>query len=297
MWSRTPAHAQRAARELRKLRARGASSVSLSTSALEAARGAQCVLSCVSDRAIEGLSKELARAWSASSIGEVRQREAPVALHTSGYHSTAVLDALARAGWPTGTLHPLVPLPNAHARLVDRGSLLRGAWFATTAAGRRRAETARMQRRIIAALEGRELELRSGTSAKQRYHLAAALLSNGAVALFDMALDEMRPAAKKREQAIPALARLLELTARNLAGQGAPGALTGPVVRGDGEVVAGHLARLDRARARTKPGRSPSARPETIVYRLLSERLVDLAQRRGTLSAAQARRMRDLLRR
>jgi predicted short-subunit dehydrogenase-like oxidoreductase (DUF2520 family) len=70
------------------------------------------------------------------------------------------------------------------------------------------------------------------------YHAAAAIASNFLVALEGVAEDLARTAGISREQ----LAPLVLATARQWAQSGARRALTGPIVRGDEEVVARHRA-------------------------------------------------------
>ena len=83
------------------------------------------------------------------------------------------------------------------------------------------------------------------------------------------------------ERALGALVPLLRGVVENLAMKGLPGALTGPASRGDAEVVARQLGAL----------RGDAAE----VYRMLSRRLVDLAER-GGLGAEKAAKVRRALR-
>ena len=205
------------------------------------------ILFCVRDDAIESVARDLALAWPRAA-GRAARR-GPVALHTSGYHGLLPLRALARAGLATGSIHPLVPLKGRRS-----AADLRGAWFATSARGR----AAAMARRLISGLEGRELRLPPGESHKRSWHLACALVANGAVSLFDLALEHSGP------RAATALAAMLETVAKRLA-DGPRAALSGPAARGEEEVVAGHLALL-RGR-----------REDAELYRLLSRRLLALA--------------------
>lgn len=219
-----------------------------------ASDGAELVLFCVRDDAIEAVARELARV----------ARTPAVALHVSGYHGLAPLRPLARAGFATGSMHPLVPLKGRRS-----APDLEGAWFATAARGR----AAAMARRVIAGLGGRELRLPPGDSRKHAWHLACALVANGAVSLFDLALEHAGPGASQ------ALAAMLETVARRLAG-GPRAALTGPAARGEEEVVAGHLALLRR-------------RPrDAELYRLLSLRLLALSDLPPRRRRAIARRLR-----
>src|SRR5258706_11045325 len=76
------------------------------------------VILCVPDDALAGVARALARS------GPGRGRSV---LHASGLAGLRPLAPLARVGWKTGWMHPLLPLPRvgkAHGRFE-------GAWFAT----------------------------------------------------------------------------------------------------------------------------------------------------------------------
>ncbi len=221
------------------------------------ALGADLVLVCVRDDAIEDVARRLSREVA-------RGRKAPVALHLSGYHGDGPLRALRAKGWPVGSIHPLVPL-TGRASAAD----LEGAWFATSARGRAAAHASR----LVRILGGKELRLRPGDARKHAWHLACALVANGAVALFDAALERADP------KAAPALASMLGIVARKME-KGPRAALTGPVARGESEVVAGHLALLRRA-------------PEdAALYRQLSKRLLGLSELGVREKRAMARALR-----
>jgi predicted short-subunit dehydrogenase-like oxidoreductase (DUF2520 family) len=229
-----------------------------SRSSLESAtRSADLVLVCVRDDAIESVAERLARSVSRSTEGRV-------ALHLSGYHGTRPLRALASKGWSVGSIHPLVPL-TGRASAAD----LEGAWFATSASGR----AATLASQLVRGLAGHELRLRPGDRRKHDWHLACALVANGAVALFDAALERSGPGAA------PALASMLGIVARRME-NGARAALTGPVARGEVDVVAGHLALLRRGK------------DDARLYRLLSRRLLALAELEPSRRRAMARLLR-----
>ncbi len=214
-----------------------------SRSLAAATADAELVLFCVRDDAIELVAERLA------AERPTARSPAPVALHVSGYHGWRPLRALARIGWSTGSIHPLVPLTGSSS-----AADLEGAWFATNTHGR----AAILARAVIAGLRGRELRLRGGERGKHAWHLACALVANGSVALFDAALTHAGPAAA------PALAAMLQTVARRLE-RGPRAALSGPAARGEREVVAGHLALLRHGT------------DEAQLYKLLSRRLLALS--------------------
>jgi predicted short-subunit dehydrogenase-like oxidoreductase (DUF2520 family) len=215
--------------------------------------GVDGVLLCVVDDALAACAGDLAAAAPATEAP-------PPILHTSGWHGTEPLAALAERGHALGRLHPLLALPPGD---VERP--LRGGWFATGGD----APACALARRLVAALGAHELPLAAGPDAAHRYHAGASLLAGGAVALFDLALEVLGPAVASDAAARGGLAALLHSVARNVESLGAEQALTGAVARGSADLVRGHLAALDDEAA--------------AVYRRLARRMLALAARRGTL--------------
>ncbi len=216
-------------------------------------------LLCVRDDELGECAAELARAGP--------PREGAVLLHTSGFHGVSVLEPAARTGWSTGGLHPLASVPRA----AGDADPFTGTAFAV--AGEPRALA--LARRVAEAVGGSSFELAGDAGARARYHAAAALLSNGLVALFDAA-DELFAGATtgSAEDRRRALAELLRSTARDLGLAPPEELLTGPIARGDRRVVAGHLSAL-------------RGRPATLeLYRVLSARMVALARRAGRVEPA-----------
>jgi predicted short-subunit dehydrogenase-like oxidoreductase (DUF2520 family) len=114
------------------------------------------------------------------------------------------------------------------------------------------------------------------------YHAASAIAANLCMALADLAVETWTASGAPRRRALDALVPLMRGAVENLADRGLPAALTGPASRGDAGVVARQLRAL----------RGESAE----VYRLLSLRLVTLAER-GGLDAQKAATVRRALRR
>lgn len=237
----------------------------------EAAAEAELVFLCVSDDALAEVARALARSLPRSSVRGGRDA-GKVALHASGFHGEQPLAPLARAGWSTGSLHPLLPLPH-----VRRGAeRLSGAWFASSGDAR----ALRAAHELVRAFQGHELALRRG--AKPEYHLAATLVSNGALALFELARRRFARVARRPREAQLAYAALLGATASNLAGALPRAALTGPVARGDLACVRGHLALLH-------------TREERETYRALGRVLLALSNPRRRSSPERARALHELL--
>lgn len=202
------------------------------------------------------------------------QGDAPpgcAALHCSGALSAEPLAALHARGYSVGSLHPLQAL----AHPLRGADQLPGSSFAVSGEPR----AAAVARQIVAALGGEVLEV--PVARRARYHAAAALASNGLVALVASSVRLLEGVGLEHDQALRALVPLLRGSLENLEAMGLGAGLTGPIVRGDLETVRLHLATLD-ARERG-------------VYLALGSELVELAAERGDTSYP-AEAMRTLLR-
>jgi len=214
------------------------------------------LLLCVADR---GLVESVAALAAAGPAPHARA----VVLHTAGSRGAELLAPLARRGWSCGALHPLVPLPArdlaaARARLTGASYALEGE-----------ARALRVARELVRSLEGSVLRLQGGRRTRARYHAAAALASGGLVALWDLSLGELEAAGLERKQARRALHGLLAANLEHLERLEPERALTGPVARGDVELVGEHLGALSA--------------PAREAYRVLGRRMLALAKAGGAL--------------
>jgi predicted short-subunit dehydrogenase-like oxidoreductase (DUF2520 family) len=205
------------------------------------------IILAVPDAAIASVAEDLAQAGLPG---------APPVLHLSGALGSEALAPLARRGFPTGSLHPLVAFSDDRA-----GARLDGAWFAVEGAPAARG----LAERLVAALGGHLLPLAG--EGKIGYHAAAVAASNFLVALLGVAERWMIDAGVPPQPAREALATLAGGAVESYRRLGAVEALTGPVSRGDEETVRAHLARL-----------SPSDRR---LYSVLASTALTLARQRG----------------
>lgn len=211
------------------------------------------IIVAVPDAAIPAVAERLALSGGGGTL--------PPALHLSGAGGVELLEFWRVRGGSVGSLHPLVSLTGPAS--ADR---LRGAWFAIEGEGE--AET--LARDIVAALEGRVLQL--SPNQKPLYHAAAVMASNFVVALLGEAEGWMVRAGVPEEAARAALTELAAGAVDHVARLGPTQALTGPIVRGDADTVASHLAQL-----------SPRERH---LYSVLAESALELARERGLADAA-----------
>jgi len=158
----------------------------------------------------------------------------PILLHCAGaLPAEEAFAGLKRRPLGVGVVHPLRALAGA-----DSDAQLGGVVFAVEGDGPGREAALRLVERVGGVplvLEAAQLP---------RYHAAAALVSNHAVALVDAGVELLTSVGLERTQATNALAALLASTASNLTRVGLPEALTGPIARGDVAVVARHLIAL-----------------------------------------------------
>ena len=123
------------------------------------------------------------------------------------------------------------------------------------------------------------------TRAKMLYHAAAVVASNYLVTLMDLAFGLVEPAGIARSEALKAMAPLIHGTLANIEKVGIPEALTGPIARGDSQIVARHLEQIqDRA-----PGLLE-------LYKTLGRHTVPIALAKKSLSTQAALELEKLLR-
>lgn len=237
VWSRTHARASALAVE---------TGARVASSPADAACDAELVLLAVTDAQIAPLATALA--------AESHPCVEAVVAHLSGASGAALLDPLAQAGWRTAAFHPLQTFADEHS------PLLANTLFAIEADD----HDAAMLAQVAQRLGGQPLRL--ATVDRPLYHAAATITANYTVTLISQAVGLLAQCGLSSTQSLAALLPLLRGAVDNLSRVGLPDALTGPIVRGDSETVARHLAALIQ--------RAPELLP---TYRALGEATVDLA--------------------
>ena len=228
---------------------------------------ADVVIIAVRDQRIGEVAARLVR--------EARLRPAQVLLHTSGANASAQVLAGARPQVrAVGTLHPLVSFADQRTAIERLGTVAFG--IEGDAPARTVAE------RLVRALGAQPVFLEAQNM--PLYHVGAVIASNYIVALAALAQGLLVKAGVPRAQALPALIPLLSSVVQNLAQLGLPGALTGPVQRGDVSSVEQHLRILEQ--------RAPEALE---LYRLLGRDVLRLARQKSALEAAVVTRLEALL--
>lgn len=190
-----------------------------------AAQGAQLVLLCVPDGAIAEVAKALAVA---GAVGEGHR-----VVHVAGSLGLEPLRPVAMTGAGVAACHPAMTVPIG---ATDPELLVGVAWGVTAT----RSNLGWAQE-LVTDLGGDPNPIPE--DARVLYHAGLAIGSNAVGAAVATARHLLMAARVDRPERF--LAPLIERSAANVLDQGAQ-ALTGPVVRGDVDTVAAHLAAIGR---------------------------------------------------
>ncbi|MGZ3716520.1 MAG: Rossmann-like and DUF2520 domain-containing protein, partial [Ktedonobacterales bacterium] len=208
-------------------------------------------------------------------------------VHLSGAHSAAALAACVARGAHPAALHPLMTFPRypIDAPITPIMERVGGCTWALEAEDS--SLTGQLEA-IVAALDGRIVRLAAAD--RVPYHISGVLASNYVAALVGAGASLWQGFGVDRAEAVAALLPLLRATVESLADVGLPGALTGPVARGDAGTVAAHLAWLDAHAAE-----DPQIATLRDAYVALARLAIPIARQKGTLSEDAAVRLEALL--
>ena len=152
-------------------------------------------------------------------------------VHCAGALTLEVLQPAA-AGRPTGSFHPLVSVTGPDTPLAGH----------SVAIATRSRALAPLLGRLAQALGLRPL--RVPEDGRAAYHAGAAMVASGLVSLLDAAIAAWEAAGVPEREAMTALAALMRSALAGAELRGTVAALTGPVVRGDADVVLAHVRAL-----------------------------------------------------
>ena len=201
------------------------------------------------------------------------KNEKRIVAHCSGALGPEVFARAREQGLCTLALHPVQSF-SSHLQAIRS---LPGSFF--TADGS--TSGLRFGRQLVRQLHGGWVRVRGADRAM--YHAMCVFASNFLNALFGGAEEIGRELGISRRRAGLMLVPLARTVLENIAEQGAGPSLTGPVERGDAVTVAAHVRGLAQ--------RTPALVP---VYRAMSNRLVEMARRKG-LEAAAAAKLKEVL--
>jgi predicted short-subunit dehydrogenase-like oxidoreductase (DUF2520 family) len=195
----------------------------------------------------------------------------PLAFHVSGSHGVGTLAPLQAQGALTAAIHPAMTFTGEPAAEVQR---MAGARFAITGSG----ETASTQaRRIVQMLGG--IPVPVAEEHRALYHAALCHGANHLVTLLAGSAQALRAAGVEEPEAL--LAPLVRAALENTLAKGFA-ALSGPLLRGDGETIRHHLAAIEQD--------APTLTP---AYRAMALATLEELERSGAAPAEQIKR--DLL--
>jgi predicted short-subunit dehydrogenase-like oxidoreductase (DUF2520 family) len=181
-------------------------------------------------------------------------------VHCSGASDVDVLEGLSTQGALTGGFHPLY----LFAGLEDDAQRLAGCSITIEAAQ----PLASTLREAAKALRCKAISIPAGQ--RTLYHAGANLAASSLLCVLDEAVGIWQQIGIAEADALEALWPLVMGTLASARQKGLPGALSGPVSRGDDRIVARHLEALDSL------GSDHAA-----FYAALTQRAVALARRRG----------------
>jgi predicted short-subunit dehydrogenase-like oxidoreductase (DUF2520 family) len=174
--------------------------------------------------------------------------EADVALrdtsvvHASGALSSELLAPLRPRGAHVASMHPIrsFATPSTREDVLD----------AVVCGAEGDARALAVAEPLFVAAGARVVTL--ATSAKRLYHAAAVLSCNHLVGLVESSLQAYAAAGVERALALEALEALVRGTVDNIFDRGPEHALSGPIVRGEADLVAGQLDDLARVSPRLR---------------------------------------------
>ena len=205
---------------------------------------------------------------------ELNWRAGQSVIHCSGASTVHSLDAASEQGALVGSIHPCQTFAGREQAISN----LPGSTFAIEAEEPLKTTLSGIAR----ALDGDLVYLTSED--KALYHAAACIACNYFYTLVKIATDLWQNFGKTTEEAIKAYIPLLQGSVNNIASVGLPGALTGPIARGDVKTIQRHLAALEKY--------APDILP---LYKELGRHTIPIGIAKGTLSQEKAAELRSLL--
>jgi len=197
-----------------------------------------------------------------------------IVIHCSGALPSEILSSAHTCRAYIASLHPL----QSFASVEDALKIIPGSYFSFE--GDKKAVP--ILKQIIKDLEGIELEI--PTEGKALYHAAASVASNFLITLMDLALNICSLIGVSKSNAFKALLPLIQGSLKNIESVGIPAALTGPIARGDVEIVKSHIASLESEDSRL-----------CHLYKILALHTIDIALAKGTLKQDKAHELRSIL--
>ncbi|MCF6249594.1 MAG: DUF2520 domain-containing protein [Desulfobacula sp.] len=223
---------------------------------IQAAKASKLVFITTPDTTIEPVCENLSKqgAFDKDSI----------VYHFSGALSSGILTAARKSGASTGSIHPLQAFAPYES---GQDSPFKGINMSIE--GDQKA--VEFGKEIVNALKANSFTI--PTEAKTLYHASAVVASNYLVTLEHFALELLMASDMSQKDAYEVLEPLIMGTLNNIKARGSVNALTGPVARGDDEIVSKHLKDIDKKLPQFSD-----------LYRLLGQYTLKIASQRGEIS-------------
>lgn len=232
----------------------------------EAAARAQLVFITTPDREIAPVSALIAAGGG--------YRAGQVVAHTSGAHGAAELKGARECGALVVSIHPLQSFAAVEAAMEN----LPGSYFALE--GDEGAMP--LARQLVQDLGGKSFTI--SAQDKSLYHAAACIASNYLVSLMHFATGLYGRFGLEPREAFAALWPLVQGTVSNINQVGPTEALTGPLARGDGTTIAGHMEAL-----------AQQSDVWCDLYSMLGQYTVNVAREKGTINDEQVQELKNIL--
>jgi predicted short-subunit dehydrogenase-like oxidoreductase (DUF2520 family) len=185
----------------------------------------EVILIATPDSAVRGVAEELAR------IGAEELR-GKIVLHTSGALDASALNVVRGFGAAAGSIHPLQSFSGVGVPQLE------GRIFAIEGDP----PALRLARHMARALGGAPVPIDAGK--KPLYHAAAAMAAGHVLAVVEAAARLLMSIGMNRREAMRALLPLTRQVLKNFERLGPRAAWTGPLARGDYEILGAHTKAL-----------------------------------------------------
>ncbi|MRR16901.1 MAG: DUF2520 domain-containing protein [Deltaproteobacteria bacterium] len=194
--------------------------------------------------------------------------------HMSGAGGIDLLESAHRAGASVASIHPLQSFSSIDGAIQS----IPGSYFGVTSSPGAKIISADIVRDL------RGIPIHITAAQKPLYHAAACMASNYLVSLLSVVESIYLSIGFSEKDARKAYLPLVYGSLKNIERQGCPGALTGPIARGDSGTVQKHIKAI------------ASHLPEfSSLYADTGKVAVTLARKKGTLNSTQAQTFMELL--
>jgi predicted short-subunit dehydrogenase-like oxidoreductase (DUF2520 family) len=239
-----------------------------SSEQIVAVANADITLICVNDGSIQTVCQTLANSFKTGSV----------VAHCSGALDSAILSSAERQGCALASCHPLNTFPSISLALQRFATTEHGSYL--YAEGDHAALSILLPLFEHAGFNNTCID----RQAKPLYHAACVFACNYLSSLMDMSLETAAIAGLEKRPFWHSLQPLIQSTLENISANGTAGALSGPIARGDSEIVKSHMNALAEQSESLK-----------ISYADLGLRALQIAIEKGELSDDDVERLRSVL--